>query len=120
MTDLQDSALISALPLVGKPIVPPEARTGASVVFADAGYGYGQMIVVLPDGRHFRGDFMLVDRGWEGSEYPAPGPGRLEATLHEGLDRMDCEMIVQDRTVLSRSGVGTCDISGGGTTSVMW
>lgn len=120
VADLQDSALIASLPVVGQPIVPPEARVGSSVVFADPGYGRGGITVILPSGRHFEGGFTVIDRGWEGPDYPTPGPGRLEATLHEGFDTMQCQLVVEDRTALARSGVGTCNISDGSTTSVMW
>ncbi|MCB9949204.1 MAG: hypothetical protein H6842_15490 [Rhodospirillaceae bacterium] len=120
VADLQESALVSSLPLVGRPAGAPVARVAPTVIFADPGYGWGGIVVVMPDGRQFQGDFTMIDRGWQDTDWPEPGPGRLEATLHEGTDTMRCQIVVGNRTALAQSGVGTCGISDGGTTSVMW
>ena len=48
------------------------------------------------------------------------GPGRLQASLRDGFETMECRLDVQDRTALMQAGVGTCNVSDGSTTSVMW
>ncbi len=120
VSELPDTPLIAALPLGGGPLAPASSRIGPHVVFSDPGHGRGGMTVIMPDGRHFRGGFTIIDPGWQGPDYPQPGPGHLEASLSEGTETMQCRVAVQDRTFLAEAGVGTCALSDGSTTSVMW
>ena len=120
VNELQQPPLLASLPIGNGPIAPASDRVGPVVLFADPGHGRGSMTVILPDGRSFEGGFMVIHRGWRGSDYPTPGPGQLEASLRDGLETMQCQLTVQDRTALAQAGVGTCDISDGSTTSVMW
>ena len=120
VTELQDTPMIAALPLSSGPIAPASTRIAPRVVFDDPGHGRGDMTVVLPDGRHFRGGFTVIDQGWRGPDYPQPGPGHLHASLRNRFETMECRLAVQDRTVLAAAGVGSCALSDGSTTSVMW